>query len=219
MSLLWHDPVVSRAHPDAGLRRMRFRRWVTATTIGELLGFAIPALAGAGSAAAGVRPAAATALLVAAGAGEGTVLGWAQSRALRRDLPALPARSWIAATAAGAVIAWLIGMTPSTFYDQLSQLPAPLLMTLAVPAGLLLLATIGTAQWLVLRRHVRRAGVWIAANALGWLAGLVVVFAVLAAAPSEALVAVYGVAGGLAMGATVALVTGPFMVRLLERPR
>ena len=48
------------------------------------------------------------------------------------------------------------------------------------------------------------------ANALAWIAGLAVVFAAIAVAPPDApvLTAVFGVAGGLGMGFTVALVTG-----------
>jgi hypothetical protein len=216
--------VIRRSAPATtgrALRRARYRRWVRATTIGELAGFTIPALVGAVVAVVGTQPAAALAMLVLAGTGEGAVLGWAQSRALRRDLPRLSARSWVTATAAGAALAWAIGMVPSTFYDTLSTLPAPVLAALAVPAGLALLATIGVAQWTVLRRHVARAGVWVAANALGWLAGLVVVFAAIGVAPagSPVLVVLCGVLGGLGMGLTMALVTGAFLVRLLERRR
>jgi hypothetical protein len=49
---------------------------------------------------------------------------------------------------------------------------------LAVPAaalgGLVLLASIGTAQWLVLRRAGHDVAWWIATTAAGWLAGLTV---------------------------------------------
>ena len=207
-----HRPTATR--PGGALRRATYRRWVIATAIGELAGFTIPALAGTGVAAAGVQPAAALALMVAAGAGEGAVLGWAQSRALRRDLPGLSTRSWTAATAAGAAVAWLVGMLPSTLHDLL---PAGVLLALAVPGGLVLLATIGVAQWTVLRRHVPGALTWIPANALGWLAGLVVVFAAIGLAPSSPpLMVACSVLGGLGMGLTVALVTGAFLVRLLD---
>ena len=95
--------------------------------------------------------------MVAAGTGEGAVLGWAQSRALRHDLPGLRPRDWVAAPAAGA--------------------------------------------------------------ALAWVAGLVVVFVAMGLAPARPVpVALAGVLGGLGMGLTVALVTGRFLVRLLERP-
>jgi hypothetical protein len=95
------------------------------------------------------------------------------------------------------------------------------LIALGILAGVLLLATIGVAQWLVLRRHIARSGSWVLANALAWIAGLAVVFAAIRVAPPDApvLMAVFGVAGGLGMGLTVALVTGLFLVRLLDRVR
>jgi hypothetical protein len=153
--------------------------------------------------------------------GEGTVLGWAQSRMLRQELPELRPREWIGATAAGAAAAWATGMSPSTVGDQLQELWPPLLIGLGVLAGVVLLGSIGFAQWLVLRRHVARAGGWVAANALAWVAGLVVVFAAIGAAPGDSpiLIAAFGVAGGLGMGLTVALITGLFLVRLLDRAK
>jgi hypothetical protein len=39
-------------------------------------------------------------------------------------------------------------------------------------AGMIL----GTPQWLVLRRHVRRAALWIGANALAWVPGMILAF-------------------------------------------
>jgi hypothetical protein len=216
-SLIRGAPPVTPWRPP---RRVRYRRWATATTLGELAGFAIPALVGTIVAAAGLESLAAAALLVLAGTGEGAVLGWAQSRALRHDLPGLSAREWTGATAAGAALAWAIGMAPSTFFELLRPLPWPLLVVLAVPAGLALLATIGAAQWLVLRRHVEGASVWVVANALGWLAGLVVVFVAVGVAPasSPALIVAFSVLGGLGMGLTVALVTGAFLIGLLDHP-
>jgi hypothetical protein len=51
-------------------------------------------------------------------------------------------------------------------------------IVLAVPAGLALLLSIGTAQWTVLRPLVRGAARWIAWTALAWPAGLAVFMAV-----------------------------------------
>jgi len=202
----------------AASRRDRYRRWVAATTLGELVGFTIPALVGAAVTAAGLRQAFTVVAMVLAGTGEGAVLGWAQSRVLRRELPDLRAADWVRATAAGAALAWLIGMTPSSLHDTLATWPLLLLLPVGLLAGAALLATIGVAQWTVLRRHVGRSAVWVAANALGWVAGLVVVFTAIGLAPSgPAAVAAAGVLGGLGMGLVVALVTGAFLVCLLDR--
>jgi hypothetical protein len=75
------------------------------------------------------------------------------------------------ATAAGAAAAWTIGMLPSTLNAQLLELWSPMLVALGAVAGMVLLASIGFAQWLVLRRHVDGSGIWVAANALAWIAG------------------------------------------------
>ena len=199
----------------------RYGRWVVATTCGELAGFTIPAIVGATATSVGVGQSASMALLVLAGVGEGTALGWAQSRMLRRELPELRSGDWIRATAAGAAVAWTIGMLPSTFSQQLLELWPPMLLALGVLAGVVLLASIGFAQWLVLRRHVDGSGIWVAANALAWIAGLAVVFAAIGVAPEDSpvLIAAFGVVGGLGMGLMVALVTGLFLVRLLDRAK
>jgi hypothetical protein len=97
----------------AGAERTTWRRWFTATTLGELVGFLIPVgvvSAGADELAGPLR----FLLVVLAGAGEGAVLGWAQSRVLRPLLPGLSTRAWTARTAAAAALAWTIGMGPST---------------------------------------------------------------------------------------------------------
>jgi len=95
------------------------------------------------------------------------------------------------------------------------------LVALGVLAGGLLLASIGFAQWLVLRRHVTGSAVWVVANALAWVAGLAVVFAAIgiASGSSPLVVTAFGVAGDLSMGFAVALVTGLFLVRLLDRAK
>jgi hypothetical protein len=92
---------------------------------------------------------------------------------------------------------------------------------LGLIGGAVLLCSIGTAQALILRRHVEYAERWGLANAAGWLVGLPIVFTALAVAPEDpaAVRAGIAVAAGFAMGATVALVTGAALVRLLRRPR
>ena len=199
----------------------RYRRWVVATTCGELAGFAIPAIVGASATSVGVAQSTSMVLMVLAGVGEGTALGWAQSRMLRRELPRLGTGDWVGATAAGAAAAWTIGMLPSTLHAHLVELWPPMLIAFGALAGVLLLASIGFAQWLVLRRHLDGSGIWIVANALAWIAGLAVVFAAIGVAPGDSpiLIAAFGVAAGLGMGLTVALVTGLFLVRLLDRAK
>jgi hypothetical protein len=93
-------------------------------------------------------------------------------------------------------------------------------MAFAALGGPALLASIGTAQWLVLRRHVRRASWWIASTAAAWTAGLAVFLAVAMplwqpGQPVSVVVAI-GLAGGLLMAATTSAVTGAALRRLLR---
>src|SRR4051794_9705116 len=135
-------------------------RWFTVVTAGEFLGFCVPATVGALTAAApgGV----ALAAVLAAGAVEGTLLGLAQASVLRRSLPAVSTRRWVGATAAAAVVAYAIGMLPSTLAGRLSGLPPVVLIGAAIVLGAALLLSIGVAQWLVLRTVLARSAGWIA---------------------------------------------------------
>jgi hypothetical protein len=150
--------------------------------------------------------------LLAAGAVEGLLLGWGQAVVLRRVLPGFPQRRWIVVTAAAAVLAYLIGLLPSTFAGIWSAWPPAVLIPVGVLLGTVLLNSIGVAQWTVLRGLAGDAGRWIVYSALAWLAGLGVflVFTMPLWHPGQALGAVIavGLAGWLLMAATMAGVTG-----------
>lgn len=198
-----------------------FRRWLVATSLGELVAFSVPTAVWGLTAIAGLGDRAAYLPVVLAGAGEGAVLGYAQSRVLRRVLPAFDPAAWVRVTAAAGALGWAVGLTPSAFHDALSGLPVGVLVLLGTVGAGTLLGSIGAAQASVLRRHVEHAGHWIAANVLAWLAGLPVVFVAFAVAPDEpaGARAAYAVAGGLGMGFTVAAFTGVALVWLLRSPR
>ncbi|RSM38156.1 hypothetical protein DMA12_34345 [Amycolatopsis balhimycina DSM 5908] len=76
------------------------------------------------------------------------------------------------ATAAAASFAYLAGLAPSTWATQLGSWPPLVLWPAAGLLGLALLCSIGFAQWLVLRHHIRRSARWIATTAGAWLLGL-----------------------------------------------
>jgi hypothetical protein len=200
-------------------------RWTVFMTLGEFVGFAIPAVVGAlavqrfpDSAGSGARVAVAL-LLVGAGTLEGCVLGFAQGLVLKRYLPGFLTRQWILATAAGAALAWAIGMLPSTIGDPTTLPPIVLWLGVAI-LGPVLLVSLGAAQWLVLRRQLAYAANWIWLSALAWLAGLAVVFAGMsltqAGDPTWRLIAIAAISG-LLMGATAAAVSGAGLVWLLAR--
>jgi hypothetical protein len=198
--------------------RTTWRTWVTRTTLGEAAGFLLPVLvvlSGADDLPSGPR----LVVLLLAGAAEGAVLGWAQSSVLQCLVPGFSKRDWILRTALAAVVAWAIGMGPSTWAAGLGDLPAAGAAVVAVPAGVVLLCSIGVAQWTVLRRHVRGAGWWIAWTAAAWIVALGVFTAVTTPLwqPGQGIVTVslIGVLGGFLMAVAMAVVTGAGLRRLL----
>jgi hypothetical protein len=191
-----------------------WRRWVFVTTAGELAGFCVPVLAGALTTAGHVTAAGQATILVVAGAVEGAMLGWAQAIVLRRVVAGLDTGSWVRATALGAVVAYAMGMLPSVFFP----LPVAAMIAIAVVAGTILLGSIGTAQWLVLRRHRSGSGWWIGTTAGAWLLGLAAFLAIAMPLwrPGQAtvLIVAIGLLAGLVMAAVVASVTGWAVLRL-----
>lgn len=201
-------------------------RWVLATAVGEFVGFAVPAAVGAGAAwtiEKMVGSVAALAMLnvmvmVLAGVVEGAVLGFAQWLVLRRYIQNMARREWVLATALAAGVAWTIGMLPSTLGDLATLIPM-VLVGGAVLLGAVFVASIGFAQWLVLRRYIQNAGWWVLANAVAWPLGVAVPFIGLAMVPEGAHVVVWvvvGVVSGLLMGVVVGAITGMALVWLLR---
>lgn len=206
----------SAADPRRGGRL--WSRWVRVVTPAEMAGFAFPVIAAVlwvedpGTARA-------VAVLVGAGIAEGLVLGSAQAAVLHRSLPTLSRRDWTLRTAAAAAVAWSIGLAPGASEDVWRQWPPVVQAAVAVAAGLVLLAVVGTAQWTVLRRHLRGSGRWIGWTAAGWLAGLSVFLLVASPLwqPGQPgwLVAAIGLVAGGGMALSMAAVTGWGLVRLL----
>lgn len=194
-----------------------------ACTAGELLGFGgIPVLGAALALwlTSGLDSSARSLVLytvaVVGGLGEGAVLSWFQLRVLVECVPGLNPRRWVIATAAAASIAWACGMLSPTL-DDIVGIPGVIQAAIWVPAGLLILLSIGAAQAWVLRDIVENPASWVLANSLGWLLGLPWTFVLPALLPENAptawWVATFVVAGVL-MGLTVGLVTGIALLRL-----
>ncbi|MGW4351887.1 hypothetical protein ACWELJ_07315 [Nocardia sp. NPDC004582] len=215
------DPyvVIDLAAPASGLPRAEDlrRRWFARVTMGELLGFLAPALAGALTVHAGAAVLAA--VMLAAGAVEGAVLGYFQAGVLRTLLSGLRIGTWTAVTSAGAVVAWSIGVLPMRYGERFGDWPTAVQVPVAVTAALILIFSIGVAQWAVLRRFTDRGALWILATAVAWIGGLLAFM--LVAPPlwqpgqSPVLVAAIGVLGGAAMASVMAWITGAFLPRVL----
>jgi Ca2+-transporting ATPase len=213
---------VGEARPDAREHRRRLlHRWIPAVFLGETVGFLVPmsaVLLGVGGWGAGPR----FLLLVAAGAGEGAVLGMAQSLVLRPLLPGFSSAAWTSRTALAAALAWTIGLAPSEGAGTWQEWPAGAQVAVAVLGALTLLTAIGVAQWTVLRRSVSAAWRWIGWTAVAWLAGLTVFMAVTTplwrAGQPVWLTAAVGALAGSFMALTMAAVTGWGLARLLYPP-
>ncbi len=187
-----------------------FRRWLGLVTLGESAGFAVAAATGVAVAITGPSQVLAMATLLTAGAVEGALLGVGQILAMR-TLPLERAllRRWPVLTSLAAVVAWAIGLLPSTLSDL--DWSNPVVWVAAGLLGLALLATIPAAQLILLRRAVRRPWRWLPANIVGWLVGIGWTFAVSPLVdvdtPIAQLLALY-VGAGLLMALTIGTATG-----------
>ncbi|MCY1009238.1 hypothetical protein OV079_27460 [Nannocystis pusilla] len=207
--------------------QFELRRWIAATLVAEALGFA----AGMGLGRAiyflvGGEPSGAAGVLFVvglstlAGVIEGACLGAGQWRVLRDVVPRVGAGAWIAASATGGALAWILGMSAGPHVP--SPLPAPWIGALAlVLSGLVLGAVLGGAQAIVLHRRAGPSGWWVSANAVGWMLGLLCVYAGMTLVPDGALTAsglvILGLSGA-AMAVSPALATG-LVLRAFSRSR
>ena len=164
-------------------------RWMAANALGELVGLGatfaaigllVPQIEN--GSVAGVLLAFGVA--VASGAIEATVVGLAQWWAMHPWFPAVGRTAWWRATLLGALVAYALGYLPSTLMNvgeaagQGAPAEPPMWVTLLLAAvlGAVAGAVLSFGQWLVLRRSVCRAGVWLPANVLAWACGMPLIF-------------------------------------------
>lgn len=230
------EAVYQRAHPrmqsapmdpyvviDVGPRaevpapqRLR-RQWFWRVTLGEFVGFSAPALGGTLVAHAGAVATIVTMLL--AGVIEGSVLGRFQAGVLRTTLSRLRIRDWVLATAGGATVAWSIGVLPMLLGERFGDWPLWVRVPSIALGALIVVFSLGVAQWTVLRRFTDRAVLWIWGTAVAWIAGLTA-FALVTTplwqpGQSTPLIVAIGILGGLVMAAVMAAVSGAFLTRVL----
>lgn len=218
--------------------RWRFwGRWVAANAVAELIGLGSVAALGILFVSRlgephGLMPSLGfAAAFTALGAIEGAVVGWAQARVLRSRWPAL--RGWTAATSVGAVVAWALGMLPSTLMNigepaagaaaaAPPQIGPGLQLLLAAGLGFAAGPVLAIFQWRRLREWLPRGALWwLPANGAAWALGMPVVFAGVHAAvhaPSRTLAIGAAALSLLAAGAVVGAVHGAVLVRLMIRP-
>jgi hypothetical protein len=207
-------------------------RWVAANALGEAIGLSAVLLVGFGllgplvAAMPGAWPA-----VIGLGAGvllgvfEGLVVGGAQGVVLRGRLSEVALRTWILATIIGAMVAWGLGMLPSTLMasnagDAQASAEMPEWFSYVMAAGLGLVAGLVLAfpQWRAMRQHVRRGWLWLPANSLAWLVGMPLVFLGMGSIPAGASVmqaVPIVVAATAAAGAVVGAIHGAVLVKVL----
>lgn len=206
--------------------------WIAANSIAEFIGlgsvaavgYAVIALLGEPR---GLEAVIFAAIFVVLGAVEGLVVGSAQSWVLKERLPNL--QGWVGATVFGAVVAWILGMLPSTIMAMVesgAQEPPPEIgegvrLLFAAALGLVAGPVLAFFQWRRLRRYVSRNALWwLPANAAAWALGMPVVFVgthvgATASGSTEIIFAV-GLAL-LAAGAVVGAVHGRVLIWLLAQ--
>jgi hypothetical protein len=209
-------------------------QWILANAASETVGLGTTLLIGAfllvnAQPTIGAIPAAALGVL-AGTLIEGSVVGTAQWLVLRRPLERMRWHVWALATALGAFVAWTLAMIPSTllFTSPDTGAAAPgemsdlMIYTLAAAMGIALGSILGGSQWLALRHHLPKAGWWVPANALAWMAGMVVVFIGTSFIPAEGItwqIALLLLLFVVAAGAVVGAVHGLVLIWLLHQRR
>jgi hypothetical protein len=170
--------------------------WVLASTAGWAVGDAV------GWAVGGA----------AFGAAVGAVTGVAQWLLLRRQVRR--AGWWILASTAGWAVGLAVGDAVGLAVVDAVGGAMGFAVGLAVGravGGAAVGAVTGVAQWLLLRRQVRRAGWWILASAAGLAVGLAVGL--------DVVLDVGNAVGGAVVGAVIGILTGAALVWLLRQSR
>ena len=129
------------------------------------------------------------------------------------------ARAFLAAWVGWVSLGESIGFLAPVMFQQLGSQAAALQLAVGLLTGLVLLASIGVAQWLELRRHIPHSWPWIPGTAAAWSVGLVIFLAISTPLwqPGQppTLIALIGVLAGIAMAVGMAAVTGLVLLRML----
>ncbi len=213
------DPAERRRGP----RRFGLVVWTLLVTIGAAAGLALPVAALVAATRLDMPVWVVYPTIALAGALQGLLLGITQALALHRTVIEVPRAGWSLITMAGALVAWSLGMLPATFQalgEPLDLTQRPVLAAV-VGGGVLLLLIVPLLQWLLLRRVLAGAWLWILVEALATVVAVAGVWILSRAVdttlslddltPSLAL-------GGAAIALAFALVTGLGLVLLAPPP-
>jgi len=216
-------------------KRSLYLRWLVANGLGEMFGLGLTFAVGAlvmsllGEAQNGLVILVSFLVAVASGAIEATTVGLAQWWAMHPWLPTIRRRDWWLATLIGALLAYVLGYLPTTLMsltEQSNPQGTPVqepdqwvVLLLAAGLGLVGGAVLSSAQWLVLRKKVSRANVWIPANMLAWLVGMPLIFwGIDIAGRLESMVCIVGFMAGVLLlaGLVVGAIHGAFLLHIVS---
>ncbi len=167
--------------------------WVLASTAGGAVTMAVT-----GALVRGGSPNA-SAVAAVFGSLIGALPGITQWLVLRRQIP--QAHMWVLASAMGGIVVGVLGFAMG------EAVGGPV-------GGSVIGASLGIMQWLVLRRLISRAYVWVPASIVGFALGLTAGEAVGFTAGG----AVGWLVGGTMLGVVVGAITGGVLVWLLRQP-
>jgi len=208
---------------------------VSANAIAELAGLGTVAALGfmlfkqAGEPDNAVHAIVFAAVFVMLGAIEGAIVGIIQRAVLVTRLPTL--KGWVRATIVGAMVAWAVGMVPSTLvslgqgpgHGNPAEPPPGLVLLLASGLGAVAGPVLALFQWLRLRKVVTgKPWLWLPANAAAWAVGMPIIF--LGAQANEitsstsAIISLVALAL-LTAGAVVGAIHGWALLQLVNAPR
>lgn len=170
--------------------RMNFLRdWILANSLAELIGLGGVAALGYALVAYVGEPQGAmifvvSSVFVVLGALEGGAVGFGQSWALAKN--GISIEGWSRATIVGAVVAWALGMAPSTimsFIQSGTNETSPVELHLwqhlvfASVLGVIAGPVLAYFQWRVLRRYIKIGALWwLPANSAAWSLGMPIIF-------------------------------------------
>lgn len=152
----------------------------------------------------------------------GVILGYYQSLILRKFIQGFNNKSYTIATALAFV---LISLTLILF-DPINNLVKGnkiLQVSTEATISVMLVTSIGIAQWFVLKHYLKKAYLWIPANTIALLVGIPSVVALLNIfpMPNPMFFIAYGIFAGCLLGAIVGSITGFTLIKLilLEEPK
>lgn len=168
-----------------------YLRWVAANGVGEMFGLGGTFLVLSSGLPGTESMGGVSSILVAFGFAiitgifEATLVGLLQWQAMHPWFPNIRRTDWLLATVIGALAAYFLGFLPSTVFSLqaeataaagVTEPPQAIVLLLAAGLGLAGGAILSFAQWRVLRKQVKGAGIWLPFNMLAWILGMPLIF-------------------------------------------